>query len=223
MRHGAAFNLRDRESRGGNRNANVGGHRKFESFVEGVAVDDCHGRLREHGERLDQARINGFVEANAERGACARERKHARSVVVLEVLEQLEHAHRHRGREDCARAGKSKSRTDASTGDGNVAPADRSRTRNPVRSGFFSGARRQTPPTGARRSLRRILPSGFLGNASINSMRSGRLKLASRERQNSASSASVTFASLRRTTKALTICPHSTDGTPTTAHSSTAG
>ena len=67
MRHRAALELRDRETSGGNRDANVGGHREFQTFVESVAVDDRDGRLREHGERFDQARIDGVVEADAER------------------------------------------------------------------------------------------------------------------------------------------------------------
>src|SRR5579862_3154402 len=139
------------------------------------------------------------------------------------MFEQLEQPDRHRGRENRTRTGVVKRRADASAGEGNIDRAGGGRARGAMRPGFFGGARRQTPPAGARRSLRRILPSGFFGNASINSIRSGRLKLASRERQKSSSSDSVTFWPLRTHTKALTICPHSTEGTPMTAHSSTAG
>ena len=45
---------------------NVGGHRKFQSFIERVAVDNRNGRLGEHRERLDQARIDAVLETDAE-------------------------------------------------------------------------------------------------------------------------------------------------------------
>ena len=83
---------------GGYRNADIGGHRQFQAFIESVAVDDCDGRLREHGQRFHQARIDGVIEADAERGAGSRECEHAGRVVVLDVLEQFEQPDRHRGR-----------------------------------------------------------------------------------------------------------------------------
>ena len=117
-------------------------------------------------------------------------REHAGSVVVLDVLEQFEQPDAIAGVSDCARAGVAKRRADASAGEGNVDRAGWCIASGAMRPGFFGGARRQTPPAGARRSLRRILPSGFFGSASMNSIRSGRLKLASRERQKSSSSVS---------------------------------
>ena len=108
--------------------------------------------------------------------------RHASSSTCSDKFDQPT---RHRGAEAIARAPATRERrSDASAG-----ASDFDRARIAARAGrgrAFSAAAASVASSCARSSLRRILPSGFFGSASMNSIDSGRLKLARRVRQNSA-------------------------------------